>query len=100
ARDDDPFLIDELVEHLLDGRLDRLRVGQIESWVEVVDDLALQARANVALRVACGCRGLRERALSRRLRGLLSGRCAGLLRLVRLTRRGRLRSAFSAPSVC
>src|SRR5438445_116958 len=42
ARDDDAFLVDELVEHLLDGRLDRLRVGEVEPRVEVVDDPALQ----------------------------------------------------------
>jgi len=43
ARDDDAFLVDELVEHLLDGRLDGLRIGEVEPRVEVVDDPALQA---------------------------------------------------------
>src|SRR5207247_2964651 len=85
TRDDDPFLIDELVEHFLDGRLDRLRVGQIESRVQVVDDPALEARANVALRVARRRGGLRERTLGGRLRGVLYSGCARLVGVFRVT---------------
>src|SRR5712691_5951415 len=38
AGDDDALFVDELVEHLLDRRLDRLGIGEIKTRVEVVDD--------------------------------------------------------------
>ena len=85
ARDDHAFLVDELVEHLLDARADRFRVREIEARVEVVDDPRLELDADVAVGVARRRGALGERSLGRRLgraaRGRWGARCrrGGLL---------------------
>src|SRR5207244_9960435 len=80
--DDHAFLVDELVEHLLDARADRLRVREVEPRVEVVDDPRLELDADVAVGVARRGGALGQGSFGRWLgraaaRGRWRARCLG-----------------------
>src|SRR5207247_3128021 len=67
ARDDYAFLVDELVEHVLDARADRLGVREIEARIEVVDDPRLEPDTDVAVGVTRRGRALGEGSFGRGL---------------------------------